>query len=130
MESSTPSASYATTEVPEYALRDHKAKRYDLIPHCLLRRLADRLQLGAERYGEFNWQRGLSSIDVYNHAIEHLQLALSGRLKPALLDEDHLAAVVCNIAFLMWYEENGNPYEDRDKDRIQRPNAPTNSRKR
>jgi hypothetical protein len=83
------------------------------------------------RYGEYNWQKGLDTLDVYNHAQEHLQRALNEfRDNADAIEEDHLAAVLCNVAFLMWYQENGNPYESRSQDRVQRPNAEVDPRKR
>lgn len=47
--------------------------RYDLIPPVFLRRLALRYGLGAEKYAEHNWQKGLPLSDTLNHIEAHLQ---------------------------------------------------------
>lgn len=55
------------------ALRSERIKpRFDLIPYMPLRRLALRYTLGAEKYGEYNWQKGLPFDDTFNHVINHL----------------------------------------------------------
>lgn len=55
--------------------------RYDLIPwHIFAERLAKRYTDGAVKYGEFNWQKGLTErmymLDRANHALRHLHRAV------------------------------------------------------
>lgn len=77
--------------------------RYDLIPACALEREAVRMAEGAATHGVNNYQKGLHDpafiTDRINHLIEHALLYASGDRST-----DHLAAVRCNAAMLMWFE--------------------------
>jgi hypothetical protein len=56
------------------AVRSEEIKaRYDLIPSGPLERLALRYGLGASKYGEYNWQKGMPFSDTYNHILVHLE---------------------------------------------------------
>jgi len=92
--------------------------RYDLIPTWALQRIAARFQMGAEKYGENNWQKGASdkefTLDRLNHAIEHLLLvrdqihddvlfASHERFTAGSVDDD-LAAVILNTIFVMSFQ--------------------------
>ena len=81
------------------AKRSKKMPRYDLIPQSVMKCLADRLQLGAEKYGEWNWQIGARAFDevfltdCLNHAQHHLSSLMNGDFS----EEDewgHLGAIV------------------------------------
>ena len=64
------------------AKRSSRMPRYDLIPKVAIDRLAERFtghygyqdipEGGALKYGEGNWEKGLPTSDVINHAINHL----------------------------------------------------------
>lgn len=77
--------------------------RYDLIPACALKREAVRMAEGAEIHGENNYQKGTKDqgfiTDRINHMVEHAQLYANGDRST-----DHLAAVRCNAAMLIWIE--------------------------
>lgn len=80
--------------------------RYDLIPwHVFAPRLAARYQLGAEKYGEVNWQHGLADrayvLDRANHALDHLHRAVEQIRSGAVSNDDDLAAALWGIIFLM-----------------------------
>lgn len=96
---------------PSGAKRSEKIKpRYDLIPSAPLRRLAERYALGADKYGEWNWQRGLSDPqflkDGFNHIIDHLQKAKDSFLLGLQnsLDDD-LAGAAWGCFMLMQAQE-------------------------
>ena len=74
--------------------------RYDLISSRFLRRLAIHLEKGAEHYAPRNWEKGLPLCRSFGSMIRHAYQWLSGAR-----DEDHLAAVACNIMFLIHTEE-------------------------
>jgi hypothetical protein len=124
LKNSTPSAPAAPTEAqdsssspmhtfPSGAKRSELKPRYDLIPSVPLRRLAARYAMGAERYGEYNWQKGLPISDTLNHVLDHLlkyreryyQQHHQG-LVPQGTPDDDLAAAAWGCFTLMWYEEN------------------------
>ena len=71
--------------------------RYDLIPPCVLEALAKRLELGANEHGEYNFMLGIPNSSLYDSAMRHLNQAKAG-----LTDEDHLAALITNVAFLIY----------------------------
>ena len=59
------------------AKRSKVMPRYDLIPISVLTCLADQLQLGAEKYGEYNWVNGLDDPKYLRDALNHMQVHLS-----------------------------------------------------
>lgn len=75
--------------------------RYDLIPPCSIRRLAQRSELGAKEHGDNNWKKGVPNYSLFDSAFRHLMQAMNGEK-----DEDHLAACAWNVFALMWNEEN------------------------
>jgi hypothetical protein len=74
--------------------------RYDLVSPIGLRRLAARYALGAERYGDHNYLRGIESSNIINHMMAHLENFRAGRR-----DDDNLAAIAWAAFTLMHYEE-------------------------
>lgn len=79
--------------------------RYDLIPLIALEREAIRMAEGAASHGENNYQQGKRDPDFVRDRINHL---IEHALKYAQGDrsDDHLAAVRCNAAMLLWIEHH------------------------
>lgn len=75
--------------------------RFDLIPSCVLEALAKRLELGANEHGEYNFMLGIPNSSLYDSAMRHLCQAKAG-----MRDEDHLAALLTNVAFLIYNRAN------------------------
>ncbi len=63
-----------------------------------LARLAEWLRLGALKYSEFNWAKGMTFTRVVDSLGRHFEKAWAGET-----DEDHGAAAYCNLMFLMHY---------------------------
>lgn len=84
------------------AIREMQGKvgRYDLISPIGLRRLARWYQLGAEKYADRNWEKGVPISSCINSAFRHLIKYMLG-----MDDEDHLAAIAWNIFAVMHFEE-------------------------
>ena len=62
-----------------------EAFRYDLISPIGLREVARTCAEGAEKYGDWNWERGMPVGDLLNHALAHVYTYLSGdRSEPHL----------------------------------------------
>ena len=105
------------TEFATGAVRDDGGDkpRPDLIPASALMRVGRWYGMGAEKYGEHNWTKGIPMSRCYAAAFRHL-------LKWALCwrDEDHLAAVAFNVFALIHYEETGRA----DLDDMPRYDAP------
>ncbi len=74
--------------------------RYDLIPTKMLKRLAGLYQRGAEKYDANNWRLGIPQSRFMDSAFRHMCQFLEGDRS-----EDHLAAVIFNIAGVMEMEE-------------------------
>jgi len=59
--------------------------RYDLVSPIGLREVARACAEGAEKYADFNWERGMPVHDLLNHAIAHVYQFLAGdRSEPHL----------------------------------------------
>jgi hypothetical protein len=85
-----------------------KLPRYDLIPFdVFIQRLAARYQLGAEKYGDDNWMKGIAKLDREfildraNHMLEHamravtnLRYQLDYNTGSGRIDDDDFAAVI------------------------------------
>lgn len=75
--------------------------RFDLINSHFLLRLAIHLEKGAGKYAERNWEKGIPLKRTFDSLIRHSYQWLEGNT-----DEDHLAAIACNIMFLIATEKN------------------------
>ena len=84
------------------AVRDKKTGkgRCDLLPACVLLRLAKHYERGAERFGPYNWQKGIPCHSFADSALRHLFKYMDG-----WTDEDHLIAAIWNLCGLAWTEE-------------------------
>lgn len=71
---------------------DAELTRYDLITPIGLAAVAAACAEGAERYGPFNWEKGMPASDLINHALRHIYMFLSGNR-----DEDHLGHAAWNL---------------------------------
>lgn len=82
---------------------DDDKPRYDLIDREFLRRWAEHMRKGAEKYGEENWRLANSMDEVKRFrgsAMRHLVQWMNGER-----DEDHAAAVAFNIAAAEYVEK-------------------------
>lgn len=74
--------------------------RYDLLPWDAVTRWAIRMEQGAEKYGDRNWQQGIPLSRYFSSAVRHLVQWQAGDR-----NEDHLAAVLFNVGALLWTEQ-------------------------
>jgi hypothetical protein len=81
---------------------------YDLISKVFLTRTAQRLGLGAEKHGRFNYRKGLRDkefiIDRLNHAFLHLKNAMIHIENGEVYIDDDLGAVAVNVMMAMEYQ--------------------------
>ena len=100
---------------PTEGRKDDSGKlRYDLMPPDALAELARVYTVGAARYGEGNWLKGISYSRIYAALERHIQAWRSG----IALDQDdqlhHLAHAGWNCFTLMAYEMRGmTEFDDR-----------------
>ena len=67
-----------------------------------LKRLCDHLEAGASKYAAFNWAKGMPVSRCLDSLGRHLESLRKGEE-----DEDHAAAAMCNLAFMVHYCEIG-----------------------
>lgn len=79
---------------------DAEQVRFDLISPIGLSRVAATCAEGAQKYGDYNWEKGMPISDLLNHGLRHLYLYLAGDRS-----EDHLAHAAWNVLGAMHSEE-------------------------
>lgn len=88
MEGDKPAASEGTTaKFGTGAVRSDTFEefRYDLVSPIGLREVARACAEGAQKYGDWNWEKGMPVHDLLNHAIAHIYQFLAGdRSEPHL----------------------------------------------
>jgi hypothetical protein len=91
------------------AVRDRAAGkgRYDLLATQMMMRLARHYEAGAIKYSDRNWEKGMPFSVYIDAAMRHLIKYIAG-----WNDEDHLAAVIWNIAAIMFMEERNPDLDD------------------
>jgi hypothetical protein len=78
--------------------------RYDLIPHEMLKRLAELYARGAEKYGDNNWKLANSEEEYTRFrasAFRHFIQWISGEE-----DEDHASAILWNVIAYEWHTKH------------------------
>jgi hypothetical protein len=80
------------------AIRDSSdsKSRMDLISPFALEKLGDLLASGAKKYGERNWEQGISISRHLQSLYRHLINFQQGKT-----DEDHLTSIFCNTMFMI-----------------------------
>lgn len=81
--------------------------RYDLITPFGIRRLARWYELGAQKYADRNWEKGMPFSRYIDSAKRHIDKYIMG-----MKDEDHLAAAAWNILAILRHEELGQTQFD------------------
>jgi hypothetical protein len=76
--------------------------RYDLITPFGIRRLAQWYELGAQKYADRNWEKGMPFSRYVDSAKRHIDKFVMG-----MEDEDHLAAAAWNILAIIHHQELG-----------------------
>jgi len=89
--------------------------RYDLIHVYPLARVAEVYTIGANKYDDRNWEKGMSWSRLYGAAQRHLNAFWSGESIDPENGQHHLAAVSFCINALMEYENTHPELDDRVK---------------
>ncbi len=92
---------------------DDGKNRLDLVPPSAVWALGAVLGMGAAKYGAHNWRRGLAWSRVYAAALRHLFAWWGGEDCDPESGFSHLWHVLCNVAFLVEYEQHGIGSDDR-----------------
>ncbi|MDE2021053.1 MAG: hypothetical protein KGJ13_12010 [Patescibacteria group bacterium] len=101
------SEDYVTYPSGAKGSKDAEGLRYDLISGIALERLAKVSHEGAERYGDRDWEKGISARTCVSRAIRHLSKYCDGDTT-----EDHLGHAFWRIMAAIhsekaWPELNG-----------------------
>lgn len=90
------------TQFASGAVRDmHEGKgRCDLLPMCVMLRLARHYEAGAKKYDDRNWEKGIPAHSFADSALRHMFKYMDGETS-----EDHLIAAIWNLCGLAWTEE-------------------------
>ena len=87
--------------------------RFNLVYFPLLKRWAELMTRGAEKYGENNWQLANSEEELERFkesALRHMYQFLQGEI-----DEDHAAAVLFNVAAIVYLKDKLEQVDDKWK---------------
>lgn len=87
--------------------------RIELVPPEMMGAMATILTLGAEKYGERNWEKGMAWSRIYGALERHMWAWWSGADCDHETGRSHLWHAACCIAFLVAYEERGTGTDDR-----------------
>jgi hypothetical protein len=87
--------------------------RYDLIPIIPLGELAAVYTIGAAKYSDRNWERGLKWGRIYAAMQRHATAWWGGQLRDAVDGQHHLASVAWCALALMEYERTHPELDDR-----------------
>ena len=89
---------------------DKAGVMYHLISPIGMRRMAETMKEGFDKYGAYNWERGMPIGDILNHAIAHIYAYLENP-NPSAREEDDLAHAAWNLFAAMHMEET-HPHLD------------------
>ena len=90
--------------------------RYDLLPPDILEQVVQIFTDGAEKYGDRNWERGMSWGRVYAAAQRHQAQFWQGNEFDDESGHNHLAHAIVNLMFLLAYCDRGlDEFDDRFK---------------
>ena len=86
---------------------DQDKIRMELIPPELLTAVGTVLTIGAKKYGDRNWEKGIGNGRVYGALLRHLNAWWAGEAHDLESGYSHLWHAGCCIAFLIAYEARG-----------------------
>lgn len=99
--------------LPEGRKNDGGKPRYDLLPPELLDGIARVLTFGADKYGERNWELGMSWGRPFAALMRHMWAWWQGEARDPETGMSHLWHAGCCIAFLIAYEQRRIGTDDR-----------------
>lgn len=94
---------------------DSNKSRYDLVPPESLEAVVQVLTFGADKYGDRNWEGGLSYGRVFAACMRHLWAWWKGEATDTESGLPHLAHAACCIFFLLAYEARDTGEDDRPR---------------
>ena len=90
--------------------------RYDLLPPSLAE-VANVFTIGAHKYGDRNWEKGLSWSRVFAAMMRHAWAWWWGEKLDPEDKQHHLASVAWAALVLMQYEVTNSGFDDREEEK-------------
>ena len=87
--------------------------RFDLIPPGPLKRVAEVYTIGAKKYTDRNWEKGLAWGRIFGAMMRHAWSWWSGEIHDPVDGQHHLASVAWCALTLMEYENTHPELDDR-----------------
>lgn len=84
---------------------DENKPRYDLLPPHALAEVVKVLTHGADKYGEYNWAKGIKFSRLYAATQRHLQAWQSLEDNDPETGINHLAHAMCSLLFLLTFQQ-------------------------
>lgn len=97
---------------------DSDKPRFALIPADALEEVAKIYSIGANKYGDRNWERGLSYSRLFDALLRHVYAWWKGERDDRENKLHHLTSVIFNALALLHYElnvEKFSKFDDRNK---------------
>ena len=95
--------------------KDDGKLRYDLYPPEAMEGTVKILTIGANKYSDRNWEKGMQWSRVFGALMRHLWKWFSGEDNDLETGESHLDHAACCIAFLQTYSKRKIGKDDRVK---------------
>ena len=92
---------------------DESKPRFDLIPPNAMYEIADIYTYGANKYGDRNWEKGMSWSRLYAAVQRHLNACHAGQELDEESTRAHLAHAATNLIFLLEYARTHEEFDDR-----------------
>ena len=86
---------------------DEEKIRLDLIPPQAIFALGEILTIGAKKYGEYNWLKGMEWYRVFGACLRHLWAWWASPKPDPESGKSHLWHALACISFLIVYEQEG-----------------------
>lgn len=96
------------------ALHDDSTKPpMAMLPNGPLRAVAQVMAMGAKKYGDHNWRKGSQWTRYASSALRHIFAWLAGEDNDPESGLSHLAHAVCNLLFILEWQQVGVGVDDR-----------------
>jgi len=106
---------YHNLDLGKEGKKDDSSKlRHDLLPVPVLEEVSKVLTFGASKYGDRNWEAGISFSRVYAACLRHLFSWWSRESRDKETNLNHLAHAICCLMFLLQYEQFPSKYKSFD----------------
>lgn len=94
------------SKTKEFIKDDANKLRYNLLPSKELAQVVEVLDKGAKKYGVDNWKKCDDTTRYIDALFRHLEAYRQGEMLDKEDNLHHLAHLVCNALFLLYFENN------------------------